>query len=403
MPGAPQRRISPGDGRHYFFGYYDVPALSPDGRRHLFHRVSFRDRLPGAEDAAELGVLDLATGEAGVFATTRAWNFQQGAMLQWWGGAPDTVIYNSVGRDGAYRAVIQGLADGVRREADRAVASVSADGRLGLSINFDRMYDFRPGYGYAARADAGRGQRHPADDGVFLVDLRTGSSRLILSLAQLHARLRDLSPLLEEKLLINHLMFNPSATRFVALVRNFPVPLPAGMKQDLSQIPGKVWKTTVITADLAGGDVRVLIPAGYASHFHWRDDGVIAFHSDGPQGPQLYEITDAERPVFTAVDPGFFLRDGHCSYSPDRRWMLYDSYPDEAGKQHLYLYDLRARSGSRLASLEAAPVALPDLRCDLHPRWRPDGAGLTLDSTHEGVRAIYALDLPAARRRDAAA
>jgi hypothetical protein len=394
MSGTPQKRISPGDGRHYFFGYYDVPALSPDGRRHLFHRVPFRDRLPKIEDAAELGVLDLESGEARVFASTHAWNFQQGSMLQWWGGTPDTIIYNTVGPTGGYRAVIQNLADGSRREADRPVASVTRDGALGLSINFDRMYDFRPGYGYAAQPDAGRNDPHPRNDGVHLVDLHAGSSRLILSLADLHAQLRGLSPLLGEKLMINHIMFNPSGTRFVALVRNFPVPLPPGMKQDLSQIPGKAWKTTVVTADLAGNDWHVLIPAGYASHFHWRDDGVIAFHADGPQGAQLYEITDAAQPAFTAIDPGFFRRDGHCSYSPDRRWMLYDSYPDEAGRQHLSLYDLRAKSGAELASLDAAPVAISDIRCDLHPRWSPNGGSITLDSTHEGFRAIYSQKLP---------
>ncbi len=28
--------ITPGDGYHYFFGYYDLQPFSTDGQRHLF-------------------------------------------------------------------------------------------------------------------------------------------------------------------------------------------------------------------------------------------------------------------------------------------------------------------------------------------------------------------------------
>ena len=31
-------------------------------------------------------------------------------------------------------------------------------------------------------------------------------------------------------------------------------------------------------------------------------------------------------------------------------------------------------------------------RCDLHPRWRPDGRQLAFNSVHEGSRQIYVID-----------
>ncbi|MBE6590023.1 MAG: hypothetical protein E7643_07570, partial [Ruminococcaceae bacterium] len=72
--------ITPDDGAHYFFAYYDMRATGVRGR-HLCHRVQFDDHLPTENDICEVGYL-----EDGVFykiGETTAWNFQQGAMLQY--------------------------------------------------------------------------------------------------------------------------------------------------------------------------------------------------------------------------------------------------------------------------------------------------------------------------------
>ncbi len=373
-------------GVNTFFGYYDVPAVDAATGRHLAHRVAFRDRLPVAGDEAELGTFGPGgDGEFRPFARTRAWNFQQGAMLQWLGDGSGRVFYNDVQAAGpGYRGVLHDLATGRRTYTDRALANVSRDGRWGLAVDFDRLHDFRPGYGYAAQDDARATVAHPADDGIWVCDLRTGTSRLVLSLAALHERVRGMSPLMEQKLLVNHLTFNPSASRFVFLLRNFPAPGPAVKGQSK-------WRTVVFTAARDGSDLRLIVPPGYASHYHWRDDATVVFHCDGPQGPQLYEITDAPTPRLVAIEPAFFKRDGHCSYSADGRWMLYDSYPDAAKQQHLTVYDLQKRRGRELGAFAALPVAITDVRCDLHPRWLPDGR-ISFDSTHEGYRAIYVID-----------
>ena len=47
--------ITPNDA-HYFFAYYDMRATGEKGN-HLTHRVQFIDRLPTADDVAEIGYL----------------------------------------------------------------------------------------------------------------------------------------------------------------------------------------------------------------------------------------------------------------------------------------------------------------------------------------------------------
>ena len=165
--------ITPDDDNHYFFGYYDLRASQ--GSRHLCHRVKFMDRLPEADDVAELGYLE--KGEFIPFATTTAWNFQQGALLQYHPYLLDTVYYN-VYENGKFSTVTHNYTTGEKKYTDRPVACISPDGKWGMAVNFGRIYDFRPGYGYAAAKDSYADVNIPGEDGIFLTDMETG--KLIL-------------------------------------------------------------------------------------------------------------------------------------------------------------------------------------------------------------------------------
>ena len=45
------------------------------------------------------------------------------------------------------------------------------------------------------------------------------------------------------------------------------------------------------------------------------------------------------------------------------------------------------------------PNSIVEVRCDLHPRWSPDGKIVTVDSIHDGQRAVYLLELEPAFQR----
>lgn len=372
------KRISPTDGE-YFFGYYDLAAFN--GKLHLAHKASFADRLQMPGDAVQFGVIDIENGKFETLGQTRAWNFQQGAMLQWNPAAPKReIIYNCL-LDGTYAAAVMDIETGKTRYLDRPVANVSPKGDYALSINFSRLYTFRPGYGYADIPDPFFYKNHSAEDGVFLINMQTGKSKLIISLEQIWEFTHDAFGDADQKIIINHITFNTEGTRFLMLSRNFH---PADTTH----------KTAIITADTDGGNLFLLSDYGVQSHYNWYDEDEVIFFSDGKElactrgWANTYVLRDRTQEGRIVAD-GWFVRDNHMSYSPDRRYLVTDTYTDLLNMQPLRVYDIAADICMELGKFYALPRCVEDIRCDLHPRWNENGSLISFDSTHEGRRGIY--------------
>ena len=387
------RIISPAnDGYHYFFGYYDLQPLDSSGRMHLAHRVGFMDRLPEAGDVAELGAIDLDSGEFVKYADTTAWNFQQGAMLR---RIFDDrhIIYNV--RDDSFPsgfgAEIRDIATGETRRLPAPIADLSRDGSHALSVNFSRIFDFRPGYGYAGRPDPFRDVNAPETDGVFLMDVASGSVELIADYARIRREFPQ-PPYSDGKLMVNHITFNPSGTKFLFLLRNFPLPGENG------------WKTQLIVSDLEG-NMRLITDYCLNSHYYWKNDREILIFSSGGFGEKtnglwLMDAENGERTLLSGDNPTF---DIHCIYSPDGRYIIGDSYPStsaardftpkEAGAtRSLWLIDTATGRMTEPVRVKTVIPSIIDIRCDLHVRWSPDGSFVTFDSTHTGQRTIVRVD-----------
>jgi hypothetical protein len=430
---VPLRAVTGGLSFHSF-GYYDKTPWDARGRYLLALRAPFYQRSPTASDLATLGVVDLEDGDRFLpFAETRAWNWQQGCMLQWLPGDGHLVIYNDRLDDRFVGIVRDALTGRIERTLPRPIYAISHDGRQALSLSFARLHHQRPGYGYAGLEDPWRAEPEPSDDGIYWMDLETGVSRLILSVAEVakRPRLPSQTGAIHR---FNHLQFGPDDQRFVFLLRwRPPAPPRAGARRRLVGALRGVWNllgadpdyaclglrrrvgaglaglrrilsrsyasdvvgsSRMLTARIDGTDPRVVADEELVSHFDWRDprrilawtrlDDVEAFH-----------LCDVETGEHEAVDPLAMPRDGHCSYSPDpdRRWILNDTAPDERSRRWLYLYDTREKRRTDLGWFHSPPALTADVRCDLHPRWSRDGRSVCIDSAHEGGRQLYVLDV----------
>ncbi len=382
---VPIERLTGYDSKRYFFGYYDLAAVSQDGNYHLTHRIDSADRMQTATDRCEIGMIRLGDHGYIPLSTTYAWNFQQGTMLQWNPACPNEEIIYNVSANHGLCTVVQHVHTSEKRYLPRPVASVSPDGKWGLSINFARIFWFRGGYGYACAPDPFT-DLCPADDGVFLMNMETGESELVLSAQTMRELAKEY--LTEEeyhthKYVVNHITFNTDGSRFVVLFRC-----------KSTDPKRKGWKTLTFTANRDGSEPYLLLNI-MGSHYSWRDPSHILFFAnpfDCPtRGFYLFEDKTHNYIEYHPMQEG----DGHCNYSPDRKFFLNDTYYRN-GYRKLYLHDVEKDKSVELAVLRSEnPLYLDDvdMRCDLHARFSPDGSFITFDSVHEGSRQIYRIDM----------
>ncbi|NLX21494.1 MAG: hypothetical protein GXY55_07455 [Phycisphaerae bacterium] len=381
----PALAVSRGPESH-FFGYYDKCPWDKTGRYLLGMRVGFFDRDPQPGERLVLGTIDLRDGSRfKPFDETAAWSWQQGTMLQWVGSAADReVIYNSLEGD-RYVSIIRDVHSGASRKLPRPIYAVSQDGTQAVTLDYERVNRLRPGYGYIALPEKGAEDPAPRDRGIYRMDLRSGESRLILDLRWASEHRRD-ERFEDAEHWFNHLQFNPSGTRFIFLHR-------------WRKRGERPWHTRLYTAAPDGREPRLLSDVGMVSHFDWRDDGtILAWTRTEQHGPRFYLIDDVTG-EHTVVGEGVLTHDGHCSYSPDRKWIINDTYPDRDGMQTLMLF--RVADSERIVVgrfFQPEAIRGKPYRCDLHPRWNRDGTEICIDSTHEGSRQLYVIDVSGCTR-----
>jgi len=300
-------------------------------------------------------------------------------MLRWLETARDKAVIYNHRKNEQFIAVILDIQTGKKRALPRPVYAVSHNGKSALSLNFARLHQTRPGYGYAGISDPWEDELWPEEDGIYWMDLTTGENRLIISLRQIvdiaHRPSMD-----DVKHWFNHLLFSPDDKRFIFLHR--------WQTRD-----GKGRWTRMFTASPDGSDIYCVADDDMVSHFDWcNSNQILAWARQREIGNRFFLFTD-QSDKRKIIGEGILTQDGHCSYSPDRRWILADTYEGKERKRALFLYSCEDGFRIDIGHLFSPPELKGELRCDLHPRWSRDGQEVCIDSAHQGHRQMYVLDV----------
>lgn len=379
----PTRIITKGPGFHWF-GYYDKLQFDPTNRFVLGMKVGFEHRSPTGEDVIEVGMVDLQEKDKWIpLGKSNAWNWQQGCMLQWIPGTESTVIWNDREKD-RFVSHIMDVKTGDKRTIPSPVYALAPNGKEAVSCDFSRVADCRPGYGYAGIRDKVIEQMAPDSTGVTHVNLETGAEKLIVSHKLLAATGEVMENHPDSKHHAYHLLVGPDGKRFIMLHR-------------WTQPKGG-HLTRLITANMDGSDLRIVIPNGYASHFIWRDAKHILSQAKGWLGNDQWGnflFEDKDSGIIEEVGKGVLDSGGHFSYLHNNEWLISDTYPKGVRRlQTPHLYHIKGNRRIDLGHFPQPPDYKGEWRVDTHPRLSRDEKLICVDAPAGAAgRQLHLIDI----------
>ncbi len=380
MIDIPVRAITSGPNFHWF-GYYDKLQFDPENRFVLSMEAGFEGRQPERTDEISIGMIDVEDGDTWTrIGSTTAWCWQQGCMLQWIPQSKDEVIWNE--RDGErYVSRILNVQSGDSHTLEMPIYTIAPDGKSAIGTDFRRINHMRPGYGYAGIPDPNFNRLAPENVGIYTVDLTSGESRQVISIAEVAALPYRHDDLSEAKHYFNHLLYNTDGSRFIFLHR--------------WRFGDRSYNTRMMTANADGSGLHVVDDYGKMSHFIWRDPETITAWSWQPSHEGAFYVYKDRTDEVRVIAKKKMTLNGHNTYLTDTNWILNDCYPQgDRRNQTLYLYHVPTDRRIELGNFDSPPEYTGELRCDLHPRSSRDGKLLTIDSTHGGNgRQIYLVDV----------
>ncbi len=370
---------------HHFFGYYGMSTWNKSETKMVCMESSFQDRMPEPGETATIGLVNPVTGAFSPITKTLAWNLQQGSLLHWNPLEPDDeIIYNDQSGNELVSVKLN-VTNGNKSFLPRPISGVATKGKYALSLTYGRLGRLRAVVGYAGAVDPFANEAHPKQDGVFLIDLKTNETRLIISIAEVFEKsVAEYPELVKRHLWLDHTVINPSGTRFLFLARS---------KNEKGKLD-----SAMFTVSIDGTDLRQVIPFGTSvSHFGWRNDREIiaTFILPGETQIKHFLFKDGESD-YQVVGENFIIDDGHCTFSPNGRLMATDRTQDESNSRSLWLYDMELNQGMILCDIPYPDDKYlhTDTRCDFHPRWNPSGNKICFDAidTATLTRQMYLVE-----------
>ena len=350
-----------------FVGYYDHTPWSDDMKYFLYHTKKNK--------ALHLNLaLDFSNFSKSMItiAKQKKFNLQQGIRPIWLN--KKEIIFNSIVAN-KLLASVYNLDNQTIKNYDYPVQEISNTKNIYFSIDYSHLEFLNPDYGYNINKT---NIKKVIIDGILGFDYKKEKILFKLCKEKIHSLSFNKNKIESNDCEINHISSSPIENKFIFIYRS-------NKNKGFSEL---------FIYDYEKNNLKLLFSGSIVSHYCWIDKNNIFIYMGRDTDDQGFYTLNHTTGIFKFLNKELHINgDGHPSISPDREWVVYDSYPDKKRISYLNLYNFKNNSIVNIGEFFSPMNSYGYNRCDLHPRWSPDGKYISIDSVHESVRKTYLIDV----------
>ena len=173
------------DGYESFKGYYDISPENGDGLIFVYETRDSTIQEPRNYNCIMISIFRSSNLRQSIASrSTKAFNWQQGSRAYW---VDDRrLIYNDYcEKTDTYVAKLWDVIEDVIERTFALPVEAPIDHRRYISVNFKRLAEMRPDYGYFAHLELGALEFDDDTDGFWIVDIDSGESLLWYSMTDI--------------------------------------------------------------------------------------------------------------------------------------------------------------------------------------------------------------------------
>ena len=341
-----------------FFGYYDHSPWNNDMNYFLSHYEN--------EGCIYIQVFDCCKNIIiKKIKVGTKFNYQQGVRPIWIDKT--RFIFNEF-KSNNLCSVIYDIKKNSRTTLDYPIQEVCLDRSILLSLNYGDYEKINKDYGYGLKDEN-------SNNTSGIIAYSYDNKKIFeIEKIRIHNKSSNLSHI--DKCEINHISHCRGSNRILFIYR------------DSSSC------SNLFLYNLDTDNLKCVFSGTIVSHYCWiNQNQVIAFIGKTIDS-QNYFLIDLKKENYEIIHNDMGKNgDGHPSISPNKEWLVYDSYPNKSRMIKINLFNLKENYIIELGSFYSSMRYYGYYRCDLHPRWSPDGKNISIDSTHEGFRKNYIIDV----------
>ena len=188
-------------GCHTYFGYYDVSPFQ-------LEKLIYIEREKNS-NVCKVVLNNIQNTAKQYVAESRAWNWQQGIRLRWFPKTEDVISFNDY-IDGKYINRILDMKTKKEKRLDWPLYDIDCNGKLVITLDFERLGVKRPGYGYTCTP-------YQAvdlwNDGISIIDIENNKLVKTITYKDLSEKIKKVDDV--SHFYLNHLAFSPDGNKFL--------------------------------------------------------------------------------------------------------------------------------------------------------------------------------------------